>query len=114
MLRLPLSVALAFTAIALGGTILTAFLLRLYAGREPMRGVLRPEDLGGYTRRGLIFQGVAATLGLAAGALIGRPDKPGAIAEAPSTTRPAFAKISGGGLMPINHGMGAQVSGELW
>jgi len=58
MLRLPLSVALAFTAIALGGTILTAILLRLYAGREPIRGVLRPEDLGGYTRRGLILSSV--------------------------------------------------------
>jgi hypothetical protein len=65
-------------------------------------------------RRGLVFQGVAGTLGLVAGALIGRPDKPGAIAEAPSTTRPAFAKIRGGGLMPIDHGIGAQVSGELW
>ena len=58
MLRLPFSVALAFTAIALGGTILTAFLLLLYAGREPMGGVLRPEDLGGYTRRGLILSSI--------------------------------------------------------
>ena len=66
-------------------------------------------------RRGLIFQGVAGTLGLAAGALIGRPDKAGAIAETePANARPAFARIRGGGLLPIPRGIGAQVSGELW
>jgi hypothetical protein len=52
---MPLSVT---AAVALGGTILAGFLLRLYAGNGATRGVLRPEDLGGYTRRGLILSSV--------------------------------------------------------
>jgi spermidine synthase len=58
LLRLPLSITVAITVVALGGTIVTALLLRLYAGTEATRGVLRPEDLGGYTRGGLIVSSV--------------------------------------------------------
>lgn len=66
-------------------------------------------------RRGLIFQGVAGTIGLGAGALIGRPDKKGAIAELDDDDDPPFARITGGGLMPVyGPGGGAQISGELW
>ena len=65
-------------------------------------------------RRGLIFQGVAGTLGLGAGALIGKPDKKGAIAEDEEPEHPRFARVMGGGLMPVNQGVGAQVYGTLW
>lgn len=66
-------------------------------------------------RRGLIFQGVAGTLGLAAGALIGKPDKAGAIAADPNrNTRPAFARVLGAAPMALPNGLGAQVTGELW
>jgi hypothetical protein len=65
-------------------------------------------------RRGLIFQGVAGTLGLAAGALIGTPDKKGAIAEVEDDTHPRFAKILGGSLMPVDRGLGASIYGSLW
>jgi hypothetical protein len=65
-------------------------------------------------RRGLIFQGVAATLGLGAGALIGRPDKKGAMAENEDNDKPPFAQLTGGGLMPVRGGMGVQMHGALW
>lgn len=64
-------------------------------------------------RRGLIFQGVAATLGLIGGAFIGKPDRPGAIVE--NEQKPMrFGKILGGGLMPVEGGVGGQVQGVLW
>jgi hypothetical protein len=63
-------------------------------------------------RRGLIFQGVAGTLGLAAGALIGTPDKPGAMVE--NDDHPKFARLLGGGLFPVPGGAGVQAFGQLW
>ena len=67
------------------------------------------------TGGGLIFQGVAATLGLAAGAFIGRPDRKGALVynDEPETRRP-FARVLGAGPLGVPGGMGAQVMGELW
>lgn len=67
-------------------------------------------------RRGLIFQGVAATLGLAAGAFIGRPDRKGALVynDEPENTRRPFARVLGAGPLGVPGGMGAQVMGELW
>lgn len=66
-------------------------------------------------RRGLIFQGVASTIGIGAGALLGRPDKKGALVrnEDPEPA-PRFAQVLGGGLLPVPGGMGAQVVGQLW
>lgn len=65
-------------------------------------------------RRGLIFQGVAGTLGLAAGAFIGRPDKKGAIVENDDFDHDQFARIVGGSLMPVPGGAGATLVGQLW
>jgi hypothetical protein len=65
-------------------------------------------------RRGLIFQGVAGALGIGAGALIGRPDKRGAIAEKEELEHPKFARVLGGNFMPVEQGIGASVYGELW
>ncbi len=72
-------------------------------------------------RRGLIFQGVAGTLGLVAGALLGKADRPGALArdqdekeEAERRRHPKLARVLGGSLMPVHGGVGASVVGELW
>jgi hypothetical protein len=72
-------------------------------------------------RRGLIFQGVAGTIGMVAGAFIGRPDTPGSIAreqkreheEEDRQKHGRFARIVGGGLAPMPGGMSASVSG-IW
>jgi hypothetical protein len=64
-------------------------------------------------RHGLIFQGIAGALGIGAGALIGRPDRKGAIAEE-ENEKPKFARVRGATLVPIPGGVGAQVMGELW
>lgn len=67
-------------------------------------------------RRGLIFQGVAGALGIAAGALIGRPDARGAVVrnEHEERRRPPWARVLGGSLVPHEGGIGARVVGELW
>lgn len=67
-------------------------------------------------RRGLIFQGVASTLGLAAGALIGSPDPRNmqGMNEVEDPAHRPFARVLGGSLMPVQGGMGAAVLGELW
>jgi hypothetical protein len=65
-------------------------------------------------RGGLIFQGVAATLGIAGGAFIGTPDRPGAVVKDDPRERPRFARLLGGGLLPVRQGFGAQLVGELW
>jgi hypothetical protein len=83
------------------GSVITAPVYIFYAGSD--------YD----PRRGLIFQGVAGTLGLAAGALIGRPDKKGALVKQ-ELERPKFARILGGGLHPVDGGLGVSAYGELW
>lgn len=67
-------------------------------------------------RRGLIFQGTAATVGLAAGAALTWNDSSDiAEAEAPfQTAKPLGVQITGGGPMPVPGGMGLQVSGLLF
>lgn len=68
-------------------------------------------------RRGLIFQGVAATLGAAGFALLGKPDPKGTTGENDEdefNKRPAFARVLGGTLMPLPSGMGAAMIGQLW
>lgn len=65
-------------------------------------------------RRGLIFQGVAGAIGIGVGALIGDPDGPATRGSNEETEQPAFAKLLGGGLMPVEKGAGVQVYGELW
>lgn len=64
-------------------------------------------------RRGLLAQGIMGTLGIVGGALIGRPD-PRGTAEVDTSHRRSFAKLQGGGLMPVQNGIGAQVIGTLW
>jgi hypothetical protein len=67
-------------------------------------------------RRGLIFQGVAGALGLAAGAMIGSPDGGHYLAADASEQlgRRRLGRILGGGLMPLDHGFGATMTGQLW
>ena len=67
-------------------------------------------------RRGLIFMGTAATLGLVAGAVftvdskeLGQSSGPGHLAD-----RPAWVQITAGGLMPVPGGIGFQLSGLLF
>ena len=72
-------------------------------------------------RRGLIFSGVAGTIGMIGGAFIGRPDTPGSIAreqrreheEQDRQRHGRFARVLGGGLMPVPGGVGANVMG-IW
>jgi hypothetical protein len=68
-------------------------------------------------RRGLIFQGTAATLGLVAGAIFTMDSRD--VAASPSqggliARRPAPFQVTGGGLMPVPGGMGFTVSGLLF
>lgn len=67
-------------------------------------------------RRGLIFQGTAATLGLAAGAALTWNDTSDiAETDAPwQTAKPLGVQITGGGPMPVPGGMGLQLSGLLF
>jgi len=67
-------------------------------------------------RHGLIFQAVAGLVGIGAGALIGRPDPRGPFTaqEEERPHKPRFARILGGGLMPVMGGAGASIVGELW
>jgi hypothetical protein len=68
-------------------------------------------------RRGLIFQGTAATLGLVAGAVF-TMDSRDVASAAPrhqvGAGRPPFFQVTGGGLMPVLGGMGFTVSGLLF
>jgi hypothetical protein len=64
-------------------------------------------------RRGLIFQGTAATLGLVAGAIF-TMDSRDVASTSPSglaAAGPAAFQVTGGGLMPVPGGMGFTVSG---
>lgn len=69
-------------------------------------------------RRGLIFQGVAATLGVAGFALLGTPDPKGTTGELEDndyfTKRHKLARFLGASPMPLPSGMGVQAIGELW
>jgi hypothetical protein len=68
-------------------------------------------------RRGLIFQGTAATLGVLAGAVFTIDSKDFGLSEGSGLFggRPnAPIQVTGGGLMPVPGGMGFQVSGLLF
>ena len=68
-------------------------------------------------RRGLIFQGTAATLGLVAGAVFTMDSRDVATAapqKGIGAARPPFLQVTGGGLMPVLGGMGVSVSGLLF
>jgi hypothetical protein len=72
-------------------------------------------------RRGLIFQGAAATLGLAAGAIFTidssdfAKDSRSSMAKSEEREKsPSPIQLTGGGLMPVPGGMGVQVSGLLF
>jgi hypothetical protein len=67
-------------------------------------------------RRGLIFQGTAATLGLAAGAIFSMDTRDAAAAPsgAQRAQRPAPFQVTGGGFMPVPGGMGFTLSGLLY
>jgi hypothetical protein len=74
---------------------------------------------GGDARHGLVFQGVAGMVGAVAGAFIGHPDHSAAMAREEREDDQWLqhfhvARIRGGGLMPVNGGAGASLSGELW
>ncbi len=66
-------------------------------------------------RRGMIFQGVASTIGMGLGLILGewRSSKSG-YAQQEENKKPSFAKIWGGGIAPTKGGMGVQLIGELW
>jgi len=73
-------------------------------------------------RHGLIVQGIGGTIGIVGGALIGRPDHRGRVAELDEdemqkkyweTDKHRF-KLTGGGLMPVENGMGLSMSGQIW
>jgi hypothetical protein len=71
--------------------------------------LLYARDGGPPAKRGLIFSGVATTLGIGAGALFtfGSED------SASTTTRPAFARVYGFAPFSVEKGAGVAVSGEL-
>ena len=66
-------------------------------------------------RRGLIFQGTAATLGLVAGAIFTMDSHDvAATSGEQKARRPAPFQVTGGGLMPVLGGVGFTVSGLLY
>jgi hypothetical protein len=68
-------------------------------------------------RRGLIFQGTAATLGLVAAGIFTMDSRDVAASSSSSglaMQRPALIQVTGGGLMPVVGGMGFTVSGLLF
>ncbi len=70
-------------------------------------------------RHGLIFQGIAGTVGAVAGAFIGHGDHGAAVAREERENEAwlshlHFARIRGGGVMPVPGGAGATLNGELW
>ncbi|MEZ4300405.1 MAG: hypothetical protein R3B70_36000 [Polyangiaceae bacterium] len=71
---------------------------------------------GGDPRRGLIAQAILGPLGIVGGALLfGRPDPAGTFENREDPGKhPQYAKILGGSLMPVQNGMGAQITGTLW
>ena len=77
----------------------------------------------GDPRRGLIAQSLVGTLGIVGGALLfGRQDPAGTLENVEDPLRPKYARgaekfvprLMGGGLMPVQGGMGANVHGTLW
>ena len=65
-------------------------------------------------RRGLIFQGVAGTVGLALGAIFADKRRKPSYAENEKSVDDRWIQIHGGGPMAVNGGMGMQLMGALW
>ena len=69
-------------------------------------------------RRGMIFQGVAGTAGLILGAIFAEPRAEGAglvgANEGDKRDKTEWIKLYGASLVPMDHGVGASVSGALW
>lgn len=66
-------------------------------------------------RRGLIAQGIGTTLGIAAGGIFTMYDSDWIISDDKANpARPRFAQITGVGPMPLQGGMGAQLTGVLF
>lgn len=71
--------------------------------------LLYARDGGPPAKRGLIFSGVATTLGIGAGALFTFDSNDSAETDGP----PRFARVHGFAPMPVDHGAGLAVTGEL-
>jgi hypothetical protein len=70
-------------------------------------------------RHGLVFMGIASSVGTVAGAFLGHPDRPANLARERRENEewlkhPHLARIRGAGLMPVQGGAGANLTGELW
>jgi hypothetical protein len=69
-------------------------------------------------RRGMIFQAVAGTLGMALGAIFAEPRAEGsgyfASSEEAEPPNEAPIQVMGANLLPLDRGLGAQVFGALW
>ncbi|MCA9621950.1 MAG: hypothetical protein KC731_23155 [Myxococcales bacterium] len=67
-------------------------------------------------RRGLIFQGVASTVGLTLAAILADPTVAGPRESADNDLEldDSPIRVIGGGPMPLEKGMGAQINGVLW
>jgi hypothetical protein len=73
-------------------------------------------------RRGLIFQGVAATLGTALGGILGKPRRKGMAWEPEAkdgkewgrATKDRPVALLGGGITPMEGGLGLTAVGTLW
>ena len=70
-------------------------------------------------RRGMIFQGVAGTVGLGLGLVLAPPPKKTSgyhanADDAEKDEETPWVKLSGGSFMPVYKGIGAQLTGMLW
>jgi hypothetical protein len=66
-------------------------------------------------RRGLIFQGVAGTIGLALGAIFAKPrSNVSRYGNLEREEDKPWIRLHGGGPMAVNGGMGLQLAGALW
>jgi hypothetical protein len=106
MVWVPSYTSLAWMWIGFGaGAVISAPVYLFYSGSE--------HD----ARRGLIFQGTAATLGLVAGAVFTMDSRDVAASPSPSglsAAHPPLFQVTGGGIMPVQGGMGVTVSGLLF
>ena len=74
---------------------------------------------GGDARHGFIFMGVAGSVGAIGGAFLGHPNHGATHAREEREDQDWLkhfhvARIRGGGLMPVEGGMGASLNGQLW
>lgn len=65
-------------------------------------------------RRGLIFQGVAATIGLGLGAVLAQPRRRTGYGANKVERDESLVQFHGASLMPVEGGMGVMAQGALW